>query len=245
MNISCVVIDDEILARDVLKEFISKTPILELMGDFDSPIKATGKIVNENIQLIFLDINMPDLNGVKFYESLPVKPKVIFTTAYSDYAIKGFDMNAVDFLLKPFSYDRFFQSICKLIQPSASHPLRIQEMYNTPTQDQGAYIFVKVEYETLKIRLDEISYFEGLKDYVRIHLIHTERPILTLNSIKHYEMSLFSKGFIRIHKSVVISISQIEKISRQKVKLYNKDPFLMIGENYKQFFYELVVNQHY
>lgn len=205
-----------------------------------------ASIMRNKVDLIFLDINMPDINGIKFYEGLPQKPKVIFTTAYSEYAVKGFEINATDYLLKPIGFDRFFQAVSKILnqsdlakEPNTSISSEIQQ-----TKEQRGFIFIKVEHSTIKINLNEISYFEGYKDYVKIHLINEKHPVLTLNSIKHYEMSLFSKGFIRVHKSYIVSIDQIENISRNKVKLYQKDLFITIGESYRDFFYELVVRKN-
>ncbi|UCS95480.1 response regulator transcription factor [Echinicola marina] len=245
MTINCIIIDDESLALDILEDYISKIPMLSLRGKFDSAIKAMDTIMREKIDLIFLDINMPDINGIKFYESLPIKPKVIFTTAYSEYAVKGFEINAVDYLLKPISFDRFFRAVSKILNISNS-PTSISSSaeQEIPVKENHGFIFAKVEHSTVKINLRDISYFEGYKDYVKIHLIHESQPILTLNSIKHYEMSLFSKGFIRIHKSYVVSIDQIANISRNKVKLYHKEVYISIGESYKDFFYELVVKKN-
>ncbi|WP_339925170.1 response regulator transcription factor [uncultured Cyclobacterium sp.] len=246
MKINCIIIDDEVLALDILEDYISRMPMLELKGRFDSPLKAMDCIIHDEIKLMFLDINMPDMNGIKFYESLSNKPKVIFTTAYSEYAVKGFEINAIDYLLKPISFSRFFQAVGKVIhiphvQPNAVSQVAFQE--NQP-DESSRFIFVKVEHFTVKISLKDIAYLQGYKDYVKIYLIGNDKPILTLNSIKHYEMSLFSKGFIRIHKSYIVSVNQIEIISRNKVKLIDQDLHITIGGNYRDFFYELVVNKN-
>ena len=246
MKINCILIDDEVLALDILEDYISRMPMLELKGKFDSPLKAMESIVRDEVKLIFLDINMPDINGIKFYESLTVKPKVIFTTAYSEYAVKGFEINAIDYLLKPISFSRFFQAVSKVIHlpdipANSPYQAYLQETQN---DESSRFIFVKVEHSTIKINLSDVAYLQGYKDYVKIYLIGNDKPILTLNSIKHYEMSLFSKGFIRIHKSFIVSVDQIEIISRNKVKLIGKDIYITIGENYRDFFYELVVNKN-
>ena len=246
MKINCIVIDDEVLALDILEDYISRMPMLELKGRFDSPLKAMDCIVHDEIKLMFLDINMPDINGIKFYESLSNKPKVIFTTAYSEYAVKGFEINAIDYLLKPISFSRFFQAVGKVfhipnVQPHAVPQAAYQE---SQSDESSRFIFVKVEHFTIKVSLKDIAYLQGYKDYVKIYLIGNDKPILTLNSIKHYEMSLFSKGFIRIHKSYIVSVNQIEIISRNKVKLINQDLHITIGGNYRDFFYELVVNKN-
>tara|TARA_R110002096_G_scaffold86165_2_gene198561 strand:+ start:475 stop:1218 length:744 start_codon:yes stop_codon:yes gene_type:complete len=246
MKINCIIIDDEVLALDILEDYISRMPMLELKGKFDSPLKAMDCIVHEEVKLMFLDINMPDINGIKFYESLANKPKVIFTTAYSEYAVKGFEINAIDYLLKPISFSRFFQAVGKVINnPNALPAAPVQSSYQESQNDESSrFIFVKVEHFTKKVSLKDITYLQGYKDYVKIYLIGEDKPILTLNSIKHYEMSLFSKGFIRIHKSYIVSVNQIEIISRNKVKLIDKDLHITIGGNYRDFFYELVVNKN-
>tara|TARA_R110002124_G_scaffold53088_4_gene152286 strand:+ start:51897 stop:52640 length:744 start_codon:yes stop_codon:yes gene_type:complete len=246
MKINCIIIDDEVLALDILEDYISRMPMLELKGKFDSPLKAMDCIVHEEVKLMFLDINMPDINGIKFYESLANKPKVIFTTAYSEYAVKGFEINAIDYLLKPISFSRFFQAVGKVINiPNALPAAPVQSSYQESQNDESSrFIFVKVEHFTKKVSLKDIAYLQGYKDYVKIYLIGEDKPILTLNSIKHYEMSLFSKGFIRIHKSYIVSVNQIEIISRNKVKLIDKDLHITIGGNYRDFFYELVVNKN-
>lgn len=246
MKINCIIVDDEVLALDILEDYISRMPMLELKGKFDSPLKAMDCIVHEEVKLMFLDINMPDINGIKFYESIANKPKVIFTTAYSEYAVKGFEINAIDYLLKPISFSRFFQAVGKVINnPNALPAAPVQSIYQESQNDKSSrFIFVKVEHFTKKVSLKDIAYLQGYKDYVKIYLIGEDKPILTLNSIKHYEMSLFSKGFIRIHKSYIVSVNQIEIISRNKVKLIDKDLHITIGGNYRDFFYELVVNKN-
>ncbi|SFU18707.1 DNA-binding response regulator, LytR/AlgR family [Algoriphagus locisalis] len=242
MSYKCIVIDDEALAIDVLSDYIGKFPPLELVGSFDSPLKAMNAILNGAVDLIFLDINMPDMNGISFYENLPIKPKVIFTTAYSDFAVKGFEINAIDYLVKPFSFERFFMAVNKLMTSGKPIPFPQANSINFAFSESQDYIFVKAEYSSIKINLKDIVLLEGYKDYVKIHLLNESKPILTLSSIKHYETSLFSKGFVRVHKRHIISIDKIETISRNRVKLKNKEEFILIGASYKDFFYELVVN---
>lgn len=244
MKYRCIVIDDETLAIDVLEDFISKFPILELVGKFSSPLKATPLLMSQQVDLIFLDINMPDINGMAFFENLPAKPQVIFTTAYSDFAVKGFEMNAVDYLLKPISFERFFMAINKLGQKSGANTISTSPLTTTIPHEGNDYIFVKAEYANIKIKLADILLLEGYKDYVKIHLLDETKPILTLNSVKHYESTLFSKGFVRIHKRYIVSIDKIENISRNRVKLKGIEEFIMIGESYRDFFMELVVNHH-
>jgi len=242
MNYKCIVIDDETLAIDVLVDYIGKFPVLELVGTFDSPLKAMNTILTNSVDLIFLDINMPDINGISFYENLPIKPKVIFTTAYSDFAVKGFEINAIDYLVKPISFERFFMAVNKLMANGAHLPVAQASPMNFSFNESQDYIFVRAEYASIKINLKDIVILEGYKDYVKIHLVDEPKPILTLSSIKHYETSLFSKGFVRVHKRHIISIDKIENISRNRVKMKTKEEFILIGNSYKDFFYELVVN---
>lgn len=244
MKYRCIVIDDEALAIDILEDFIEKFPNLELVGKFSSPLKATPLLMSQEVDLIFLDINMPDISGTAFYENLPVKPMVIFTTAYSDFAVKGFEMNAVDYLLKPISFERFFKAINKLGNKSSSVAIGNPAATLPVTSEGNDYIFVKAEYSSIKIKLSDIVMLEGYKDYVKIHLLDEPKPILTLNSVKHYESTLFSKGFVRIHKRYIVSIDKIENISRNRVKVKSKDEFILIGESFRDFFMELVVNHH-
>lgn len=241
MNYKCIVIDDEALALEVLEDYIGKFPVLEHLGSFSSPLKAMPLLMSKSVDLIFLDINMPDISGIAFYENLPFKPPVIFTTAYTDFAVKGFEINAIDYLLKPISFERFFQAISKLLNKTipSQHPFPL----GFTGQGEGPdYIFVKAEYSSIKVDLKNIAYLEGYKDYVKIHLIHEAKPLLTLSSIKHYEAVLLSKGFVRIHKRYIVSIDKIENISRNRVKMKTKEEFLLIGDSFKDFFYELVVN---
>ena len=207
MNYKCIVIDDEALAIDVLEDYISKFPVLELVGSFDSPLKAINTILTQSVDLIFLDINMPDINGISFYENLPIKPKVIFTTAYSDFAVKGFEINAIDYLVKPISFERFFMAVNKLMANGAHIPVAQASPINFSFNESQDYIFVRAEYASIKINLKDIVILEGYKDYVKIHLIDDPKPI-----------------------------------SRNRVKMKTKEEFILIGNSYKDFFYELVVN---
>ncbi|GAB3218700.1 response regulator transcription factor [Algoriphagus aestuariicola] len=241
MNYRCIIIDDEALAIEVLEDYITKFPVLEHVGSFNSPLKAMPMLMSKGVDLIFLDINMPDINGIAFYENLPFKPPVIFTTAYADFAVKGFEINAVDYLLKPISFERFFQAISKLLNKALPNQSSLSQGF-APLGEGLDYIFVKAEYSSIKVDLKNIAYLEGYKDYVKIHLIDESKPLLTLNSIKHYEAVLLSKGFVRIHKRYIVSINKIENISRNRVKMKAKEEFLLIGDSFKDFFYELVVN---
>ncbi len=241
MNYKCIIIDDEALAIEVLEDYIAKFPVLEHVGSFNSPLIAMPMLLSKGVDLIFLDINMPDINGIAFYENLPFKPPVIFTTAYADFAVKGFEINAVDYLLKPISFERFFQAISKLLNKALPNQSSLSQGFAALGEGLD-YIFVKAEYSSIKVDLKNIAYLEGYKDYVKIHLIDDSKPLLTLNSIKHYEAVLLSKGFVRIHKRYIVSINKIENISRNRVKMKAKEEFLLIGDSFKDFFYELVVN---
>ncbi len=231
MKINCVVIDDEPLALDLVGGFVNKVPYLNLFGAFDSSSEALSVIKNEPIDLIYSDINMPDINGLQLIKSLDQDPKVIFTTAYDSYALQGFELNAIDYLLKPFSFERFMIATERAQDRIVGNKPMIQEITND-------YIFVKTEHNILKLPLDDIFFIEGYKDYLKIHTSE-RRPILTLKSMKSMEKILEGKGFVRIHRSYIISIDKIHSLRNGKIKI--KETSLPIGDNYKDEFHEKVL----
>ncbi|MCU0445026.1 MAG: LytTR family DNA-binding domain-containing protein [Microscillaceae bacterium] len=235
--IKCIIIDDEPLALDILEDYIQKIPYLKLVKKCGSALEALECLKRESVQLIFLDIQMPDLTGIQFMKALPKMPDVIFTTAYSDYAIEGFNLNAVDYLLKPISFDRFLQAVNKYYD-------RIyNQQNNTSTEeateeDGDKFIFVKTEYKIVKVNLKDVLYIEGLKDYIRIVLPQSQ--LLTLQSMKYMESTLPNKMFVRVHKSYIVSIRHLETIERNKIKV--RDKWIPIGNTYRDGFYRLVQN---
>jgi two-component system LytT family response regulator len=232
----CVIIDDEPLAVDVVKEFLSKIEIVELVATFNNAIDAISFINDSKIDLIFLDIEMPQFSGIEFLKSLERKPMVIFTTAYSDYAVEGFDIGAIDYLVKPIPFHRFFKAVLRakqMLEPLINIPSPILPTLKTPID----FIFVKAEYENIKLNLSDIIYIEGLKDYVKIHTSNG-KFILTLNSLKKFEESLLENNFFRIHRSYIVNLKHIKSIQKNKVIIMEKR--IPIGENYKAEFYNQI-----
>lgn len=233
MKIKCVVIDDERLARDYIKNYISKIPQLELLGDFNSPLKAMELIKSEEVDLIFLDIQMPDITGVDFMKSLTHPPEVIFTTAYQEYALEGFNLSAVDYLLKPFSFDRFFQAVNKVIDKLESKNVQTDAAV-LPIQSQttftGSYLTIRADRKFYKINFDDLKYIEGQKAYVSFHT-DTKR-ITALASLKDLEEALPKDKFIRIHKSYIVAIREILSLEGNILEV--SDAKLPVGKSYKQ-----------
>jgi len=231
MKIRCLVIDDERLARDYIKNYISKIPQLELIGDFNSPLKATELIKKGEVDLLFLDIQMPDITGIDFIKSLAQKPEVIFTTAYQEYALEGFNLSAVDYLLKPFSFERFFQAVDKVIdklENKAQKDSR-QEAIPYPTTFADKYLTIRADRKYYKINFKDIQYIEGQKAYVTFHT--QSKNITALVSLKELEESLPQDQFIRIHKSYIVAISEIESLEGNMIELGEEK--LPVGKSYK------------
>lgn len=232
-KIKCLVIDDERLARDYLKNYISKVPELDLIGDFNSPLKAMELIKSGNIDLLFLDIQMPDITGVEFLKSLTSKPEVIFTTAYQEYAIEGFNLSAIDYLLKPFSFERFYQAVNKVID-KIENSSRVNENDAFPVQSQTSYadnyLTIRADRKFYKINFDNLSYIEGQKAYVTFHT-HDKR-ITALASLKELEEALPESQFIRIHKSYIVAIREINSLEGNMIEVDNTR--LPVGKSYKE-----------
>jgi len=226
--IRCIVIDDEPLAVNLVKEYITRVSFLELANTFTDAIEARKFLEKEKIDLLFLDIQMPDINGLQLYDSLKEKPMVIFTTAFSEYAVEGFNVNAIDYLLKPFEYDRFVKSVYKAKEYYEF--IRSQEVQLTS-------IFVKSDYQLVKINLKDVLLIEGLDDYIRIHLPNN-KTILTLMSLKAVAEKLPAQEFVRIHRSYIIPLSKIEKVSSKKIEIAGKE--IPVGISYADEFFKLI-----
>ena len=229
----CIAIDDEPLALKVLQDYIQKVPFLELIGVYENPFEALQQINSQNVDIVFVDINMPGLNGLELIRSLGSVPRVIFTTAYSEYAVDGFELDATDYLLKPFGFERFLRAVNKATKTFNSTPSTSPAKERSPD-----FIFVNSEHHMIKISLADIQYIEGYKEYVKIHT-QREHPVLTLRSLKSFEEQFEPEQFIRIHKSYIISIDKILDIRNNKVKV--KDKYLPIGESYKGVFMDVVL----
>ncbi len=231
-KIKCLVIDDERLARDYLKNYISKIPELELLGDFNSPLKATELIKTGNIDLMFLDIQMPDITGVDFLKSLTHKPEVILTTAYQEYALEGFNLSVVDYLLKPFSFERFYQAVNKVID-KLENKMGVGDKMQLPIQSQTSYadtyLTIRADRKFYKINFDDIKYIEGQKAYVSFYT--GKKRITALASLKELEEALPNDKFIRIHKSYIVAIREILSLEGNIIEV--GDAKLPVGKIYK------------
>ena len=224
MTLNCIIIDDEPLAADLLASYAKKTLFLNLIGVFNSAVEGVKAIRENRVDLIFLDIQMPELSGLDFAKILPKETKIIFTTAFSQYAIDGYKANAIDYLMKPISYDDFLD---------ASN--RALDWFQTTHQAENAstdrFIFVKSEYKLVKIMFDDILYIEGVKDYVKIYLNNDHKPIMTLMNMKKIEESLPKPEFMRIHRSYIVHMKKIDGIDRFRVVI--GDAVLPISDSYK------------
>jgi DNA-binding LytR/AlgR family response regulator len=235
MEIKAVIIDDEPLARDVIKEYARKIPTLTISGECEDAICAHRIIQDKQIDLLFLDINMPKLSGIDFLKTLKNPPLVIFTTAYSEYALDGFELNVIDYLKKPFSFERF----CKAYFRAEELLLLKQSVSKTDLiEKQNDFLFVKSDKKTIKVKIADILYVEGLGDYIKLYL--TDKKLVTNLSMKKLENLLPPDQFYRIHKSFIISLDKIESIEGNMVKITNTK--LPIGNLYRQEFMLFVKN---
>jgi DNA-binding LytR/AlgR family response regulator len=223
----CIAIDDEPLALQLIAEYASRIPFLTLEKTFTNPDEGKAWLQQHETDLLFLDIQMPDINGLQFYKSLFKKPLVIFTTAYSEYAVDGFNVDAVDYLLKPFEYDRFLKAVFKA---------REYLEFLSGQELQMASIFVKVDYQLMKINLKEVDLIEGLDDYIRIHI--KPKPVLTLMTLKSLQERLPSNEFIRIHRSYIVPASKIESFGKSKVKVAGKE--IPVGSSYNEVYQQML-----
>ena len=224
----CIVVDDEPLALDLLESYVRKTPFLELAGKYSSAVQAMKELANQQVDLIFLDIQMPELNGLEFSRMLPPETCIIFTTAFDQYAIDGYKVNAIDYLLKPISYPDFLQAANKALH---QHEL----MHRTP-QDEIDSIFVKSDYKLVQIELRKILYVEGLKDYIKIYEEDNPKPVLSLMSMKAMEDLLPPSQFMRVHRSYIVRKDKIRVIDRGRI-VFGKT-YIPISDSYKQVFQE-------
>jgi DNA-binding LytR/AlgR family response regulator len=234
----CVIIDDEPLAVELLEDFVNKIDTLELLRTFNNAIDAVSFINQNNVDLIFLDIQMPHFSGIEFLNTIEKKPLIIFTTAYSDYAVEGFNLGAVDYLVKPIPFHRFLKSVVRAQQISnpAAVIQPVTESTSTPESEQD-FMFVRAEYENVKMNFSDILFIEGLKDYVKIYTIDNKFT-LTLISLIKLENLLSNKGFSRIHRSYIINIKHVKSIQKNKVLISDKR--IPISESYKNAFFEKI-----
>jgi two-component system LytT family response regulator len=232
MKIRCIAIDDEPLALRQIGNYIKKTPFLELTALSKNAFDAMELLKSESIDLMFVDINMPDLSGMDFVKSLSERPFIIFTTAYSEYAIDGFRVDAIDYLLKPIGYTSFLK---------AANKVRVQfELKNQPIHDTLAaadHIFVKSGYRLVRIKLDEIKYIESMHEYVRIHLLN-DKPVMTLTSMKSIETQLPEK-FLRVHRSFIVNTEMVKIVERNRI-VFDTNVYIPVSDQYKPKFQEFL-----
>lgn len=233
--IKCLAIDDEPLALRQLASYIKKVPFLSLMGECHSAFDATEIMTREHIDAIFIDVNMPDLNGLDFVRSLQQPPLVVLTTAYSEYALDGFKIDAVDYLLKPFGMDDFLRASIKVKK-------RFELMNGTEQTSDDNSIYVKSEHRNIKIEAEHIRYVEGMSEYIRIYMVDAVKPIITLLSMKKLEEHLPANKFMRIHRSYMVNLQHIKEVNKTRIKLDN-DVTLPIGDNYRDDFERYLNNK--
>ncbi|MDE3248307.1 MAG: response regulator transcription factor [Bacteroidota bacterium] len=226
----CIAIDDEPLALELLADNISKVPFLELVASCDNAIEAMKVLQEHAIDLVFLDIQMPGLTGLQFIQSVPQKPMFILVTAYEKYALEGFELDVVDYLVKPVSLQRFMKA-CNKAQELFALKSKPKTAAANPSPANAGYFFVNVDYSLLKVVFDDITWIEGLKDYIKIHLKSTGKAIVTRMSIKSLEEQLPSDIFIRIHKSFIVSARHITAVRKSSV--FIGDMELPVSDNYR------------
>ena len=229
LKITCVIVDDEPMALTLVEGYVEKTPYLELKQKCGSALEALDFLNHNSVDLLFLDIQMPDLTGLEFSKMLPETTRVIFTTAFDKYALEGFKADAIDYLLKPFDYAEFLAASNKAL--SWFQLVKSQGGTATATTEDKEFIFVKSEYKQLRIKLADVLYFEGLKDYIKIWLKEKPQPILTLMSLKAMEKLLPKSKFMRVHRSFIVPLNNIEVIERNQIVI-NKQR-ITVSEQYK------------
>jgi DNA-binding LytR/AlgR family response regulator len=229
--IKCIAVDDEPLALEIITDFARKVPFLSLVQTFESATEAMQFLKEERVDLVFLDIKMPDITGIQFLRSLKYPPLVVFTTAYGEYALDGFDLDVVDYLLKPVPFERFLRAATK-----AQEYLNVSQQKNGDSSYVNDYIFIKTEYKIIKINLEDILYIEALKDYTKIYTPF--QPVLTLRSLKSFETRLPSDKFIRVHRSYLVSLNKINSVEKNTVMIANQS--IPISDGYRDRFYEVI-----
>jgi len=226
---NCIIIEDEPLAMERTQEFVGKIPFLNLSATFDNALNGLAYLQSNKVDVLFLDINMDELTGVELLESSKIESQVIITTAYQEYALKGYELNVTDYLLKPFTFNRFLQAVNK------AH----ENLHQNVPEEPIDFIFIKTENRLEKITLNEIIYIEGMRDYRRIHLV--DKKIMTLQNFKDLEQLIPSNLVCRVHKSYMVALHKIESIERNRIKIANQ--LIPISETYKKLFFKKINNK--
>jgi DNA-binding LytR/AlgR family response regulator len=231
MTINCVIIDDEFLARDYLKTYVEKLPFLNLLGDFNSPLKAIDLIKSGKVDLLFLDIQMPDITGLEFIKTLDNPPNVIITTAYKEFAVDGYELNVVDYILKPFSFERFLKATNKVLEKMENEANPIQRTYTNQTETSlhDHYLIIRADRKHYKVNYEDLVYIEGQKAYVTFHT--KNKKITALASLKDLDEKLPENDFTRIHKSYIVSVKHIESLEGNILEINGLH--LPVGKSYK------------
>ena len=238
MKLNCIAVDDEPLALGLVCKFIEQTPFFNLVGRYSSAVDALKAIHSQKIDLIYLDIQMPDLNGIELARVIsrgPESPRIVFTTAFAQFSLEGYKVDALDYLLKPFNYEEFLRTATKaysyyeLINRSAS-PTTVADSEHSDDQ----YLFLKVEYQLVRIALDDILYIEGLKDYVKVHLKNSEKAVLSLTSLKALEEKLSPRKFMRVHRSFIVALDKITSMTKSSVQIGKIN--ITVGSQYRDAF---------
>lgn len=219
----CVIIDDEPLAIEIIASYLEKVENLQLLAKFYNPLEAVRFLSTEQVDLVFLDIQMPHLTGIELIKNLKSKTKFIFTTAYPQYALEGFDLDAIDYLVKPIPFPRFLKAVQKA--------QKLYDLENTEQQNNEAFVFIRSDYEDVKINTKDILYIEGLKDYLKIYLKDVKNPILTLMSFPQMLEKLGNPDFLRVHRSFIINKQHIQGLKKGKLTIEDKK--IPIGNTYK------------
>lgn len=237
MKLNCVIIEDEPLARNLITEYVKKVPSLNLLEAFSNPLEALDALRTLAVDVLFLDVQMPEITGISLLKVLKKRPLVVLTTAYSEYALEGYELDVADYLLKPITFERFLKSVDKIMQrlEADTKPIAIAEPVASP-----AFVFVKDGTKLVKVRLDEILYVEGLKDYVTIHT--TNQKITTLQRMKALEEQLPAEKFIRIHNSYIVALDAIDVIQKSEVSIGSVT--LPIGDTYRKPFRDFIDKKH-
>ncbi|MBP9601419.1 MAG: response regulator transcription factor [Lutibacter sp.] len=236
LKITCIIVDDEPMAINLVESYVEKTPFLELKKKCSSAIEAMEFIKTTPVDVLFLDIQMPDLTGIEFSRMLPKDTRVIFTTAFDQYALEGIKVEALDYLLKPFDYAEFLAAANK----ANTWFSLVKGNQQNSVSEEKEFLFVKSVYKQLRIKLADVLYFEGLKDYIKIWLKDNPKPILTLMSLKSLEEELPSTQFMRVHRSFIVSLNNIDVIERSQIIINNQR--ITVSEQYKPTFLEFVNN---
>lgn len=228
-KLSCIIIEDEPLALEKTKDFVDKVPFLHLTATFDNALTGLNYLNNNKVDLLFLDINMDELSGIELLESTKINSQVIITTAYQEYALKGYELQITDYLLKPFTFNRFIQAVNKAQE----------NILRRISEAPADFIFVKTENRLEKIMLNEIVYIEGMRDYRKIHT--TNKKVMTLQNFSEFEKIIPPGLVCRVHKSYMVALNKIESIERSRIKI--ADQLIPISDTYKEVFFYLINNK--